>query len=244
MFTRFVLLVFIGVAADGAPPAKTAQVVIVTGENSYSGHHWQETSTALKQILEAGSRFSASVAGSPNFLASDELFGFDAAVFDFRNEKPLEQDEKARANLVKFLGQGKGLVLVHWASGAFPYWPEYANIAGRCQQRKHDVRAPFTVRIVNREHPVTRGMQDFEADDELFFDFTGDRPIEILASARSVKLGTDQPMAFVLQYGRGRVFQTPLGHDVKALQMPGVSELLRRGTAIFPRPWGPTENRS
>ena len=38
-------------------------------------------------------------------------------------------------------------------------------------------------------------------------------------------------MAFVLPSGKGRVFQCLLGHDVKALQMPGVGELYRRGCA-------------
>jgi type 1 glutamine amidotransferase len=38
-------------------------------------------------------------------------------------------------------------------------------------------------------------------------------------------------MAFVFTYGKGRVFNTPLGHDVKAIQMPGVAELVRRGCA-------------
>ena len=36
-------------------------------------------------------------------------------------------------------------------------------------------------------------------------------------------------MAFVLDYGKGRVFHTTLGHDVKALTTPGTSELIRRG---------------
>ena len=34
-------------------------------------------------------------------------------------------------------------------------------------------------------------------------------------------------MAFVFEYGKGRVFHTPLGHDVRAIEMPGVAELIR-----------------
>jgi len=45
-------------------------------------------------------------------------------------------------------------------------------------------------------------------------------------------------MAFVLNYGRGRVFHSPLGHDVRAFEAEGVGELLRRGTAwVATRPW-------
>jgi type 1 glutamine amidotransferase len=74
-------------------------------------------------------------------------------------------------------------------------------------------------------------MEDFQADDELYFCLVGDHPIEILATARSKVTKKDHPMAFVSRYGKGRVFHTPLGHDVKAFQMPGVAELIRRGTA-------------
>ena len=38
-------------------------------------------------------------------------------------------------------------------------------------------------------------------------------------------------MAFVLEYGKGRVFHCTLGHDVKALSVPAVQELYRRATA-------------
>jgi type 1 glutamine amidotransferase len=36
-------------------------------------------------------------------------------------------------------------------------------------------------------------------------------------------------MAFAFEYGKGRVFHTPLGHDVRAIEIPGTAELLRRG---------------
>src|SRR6185312_11866001 len=105
-------------------------------------------------------------------------------------------DEKVQANLVTYLEQGKGLVTIHWANGAMPYWPGFLNIVGRAQQSKHDKRGPFTVKIVNPDHPITRGLKDFETDDELFFDTKeGDRPITILATAHSNIQNKDFPMA-------------------------------------------------
>jgi type 1 glutamine amidotransferase len=84
---------------------------------------------------------------------------------------------------------------------------------------------------VDPDHPVTRGLSDFEADDELYTCLAGTPPIRVLATARSKVTGKDEPMAFVLNYGRGRVFHSPLGHDVKALTRPGVAPLFRRATA-------------
>ena len=59
----------------------------------------------------------------------------------------------------------------------------------------------------------------------------GDRPIEILASARSTVDGKDYPMAFAFSHGEGRVFHSPLGHDVGAIANPAVARLFRRGCA-------------
>jgi type 1 glutamine amidotransferase len=223
-----VLLGLSGLAFAQAP----IRVNIVTGENSYKGHVWQETSAELRTILEADKRFKVEVSPDPNRIADDQIFGFDALVLDFRNADPLAQDEKVRQNLVKFLEQGKGIVTIHWADGAFPYWPEFVNIVGRAQQAKHDPRGPFTVKIADPNSPITRGMKDFETDDELYYDFKdGDRPIHVLATAHSKVLDKDSPMAITVDYGKGRVFNTPLGHDVKGLKVPEVGELIRRGTA-------------
>jgi len=223
-------------AALGVPPGhaqRQVRAVIVTGENSYSGHVWKDTSAQLKSILEAGKDFQqVQVEPDPNFIATDAFLGYDVAVFDFRNAKPLASDEQVQANLLKFLAQGKGIVTIHWANGAFPYWPGFVNIVGRAQQSRHDPRGPFQVTIASADHPITRGMKDFQTDDELFYDTKeGDRPITILATAHSKVLDKDVPMALTVQYGPGRVFNTTMGHDVRALQVAGTAELIRRGTA-------------
>jgi uncharacterized protein len=227
-----VAVLMVAGVTSGMAQRRPTRVVIITGEDTWPGHVWKETSAELKTILEADKHFQVTVEADPNFLGTDGLFNYDVAVLDFRNAKPLAKDEQAKANLVKFLGEGKGLVTIHWADGAFPYWPEYVNIVGRSQQSHHDPRGPFTVKIVDHDSPITKGMQDFETDDELYYDFKeGDRPIHVLATAHSKVLDKDSPMALTVEYGKGRVFNTPLGHDVKALQVPQAAELIRRGTA-------------
>ncbi len=217
-------------ASNATETENEMRAVIVTGVD-WKGHIWSETAPMLRKILERDGRFSVDIVEDPNFLASNELFEFDEIVLHFKNYKPLDQEDKVKRNLTAFVKQGKGLVVIHYASGAFEDWPEFRNLVGRCQKTKHDKRGPFTVKIADANHPITKGMNDFQTDDELFIQLRGDRPIDVLATARSVITGKDHPMAFAFEYGSGRVFHTTLGHDVRAITMTDTAELIRRGAS-------------
>ena len=186
--------------SDDAEAHTPIRAVIVTGVD-WKGHVWKETAPALKRVLEQDGRFDIRIVEDPNFLASDDLFAFDEIVLHFKNYEPLDQEVKAKRNLTSFVKQGKGLVVIHYASGAFEGWFQFRNLVGRCQKRRHDKRGPFTVKIVDANHPITEGMSDFLTDDELFIELRGDRPIHVLAAARSNITGEDHPMAFVLESG-------------------------------------------
>ena len=211
-------------------PDAPVRALLVTGVD-YEGHLWRETAPALRNVLERENRCEVRIVEDPDFLASPTVFNYDVVILHFKNYAPLKHETEARDNLVNLVKQGKGLVCIHFASGAFEDWPEFVNLAGRVWDRKtgHDPFGPFTVHIVQPEHPITRNMPDFQAFDELYTCLVGDPSIEVLATARSKLTGEDHPMAFVLHYGSGRVFHTPLGHDVRSIETPGVAELLRRG---------------
>ncbi len=215
------------------PPAEATRVLIVTGVD-YPGHKWRLTTPVLSAILKKDPRLAVDVTENPKDLALPSLRQYDVVVLHFMNWECPAPGETARRNLREFVAGGKGLVLVHFACGAFQDWPEFRNLAGRAwnpKLRGHDPRGPFRVDIVKKDHPITRGLSSFQTDDELYTCLEGDRPITLLATARSKVDGKDYPMAFVFNYGKGRVFHSPLGHDVKAFKAPGVGELFRRGCA-------------
>ena len=112
------------------------------------GHVWKETAPALKKVLEQDKRFEVTIVEDPGFLASEELFTFDEIVLHFKNYAPVPHEEKAKANLMKFVREGKGLVVIHYASGAFENWPEFCQLVGRIQGKRHDKRGLFTADIV------------------------------------------------------------------------------------------------
>ena len=89
----------------------------------------------------------------------------------------------------------------------------------------------FRVELAKPDHPIVRGMTDFDTQDELYTCLIGEHPIEVLAQAKSKVDGKYYPMAFISHYGKGRTFHCLLGHDAKALSVPEVQELFRRGCA-------------
>jgi HEAT repeat protein/type 1 glutamine amidotransferase len=82
--------------------------------------------------------------------------------------------------------------------------------------------------IINREkdHPITRGLPEkwMHAKDELYGELRGPaKNLTVLATAYSdpAKNGTGEhePILFTIDYGKGRVFHTPLGH-ARELPLP------------------------
>jgi len=217
----------------GAAGDESRKVVIVTGID-YPGHLWRETAPVLAEALRKDARLKVDVVETPAFLASPKLSDYDTVVLHFMNWESPDPGEPARQNLVRFVSNGGGMVLVHFACGAFQGWPEFEKLAGRVYDpklRPHDPYGPFQVVKAGVDHPITRGMQPFETTDELYTCLAGNTPIEIIAQAKSKVDGKEYPMGFVLNYGKGRVFHSVLGHDAQAIANPPVAELFRRASA-------------
>lgn len=226
------------VSIDLAAPAAGTAVLIVTGID-YPGHPWQETAPALQAELEKDPRLQVRIAPDPAVLGSPRLSDWDVIVLHFMDWEVPGPGPAARENLQRVVAGGKGLMLTHFACGAWDgnEWPEFVRLAGRVWfgpngGRQHDPRGRFTVEIADPDHPITRGLQPFATDDELYTCLMGDTPIHVVAQARSKVDQEYYPMAFTATYGRGRTFHTVLGHDARAYtNHPGVGELMRRGCA-------------
>jgi type 1 glutamine amidotransferase len=133
---------------------------------------------------------------------------------------------------VNYVKGGKGLAIAHLASASFKEWPEFKKLCGRywvMGTSGHGPRSVFKVKVADAQHPITKGLQDFEADDELYAKLQGDAPIHVLLTADSDWSKQTEPIAFTLEYGRGRVFHQTFGHDVKALANPTVQKVIQRG---------------
>lgn len=222
-------LSFVGHAAEGA---KKIKVLLVTGDD-VSVHPWAEVSQAIKQTLVASGRFDVRVCEDPGVFDSAASLGrYDLVFLQFYNANTPTLSAAAKENLLNFVRGGKGFALSHLSSAAFKEWPDFHQLCGRywvMGSSGHGPRGVFKARIAQKDHPITLGLDDFEADDELYAKLQGDAPINVLVEADSDFSHKTEPLAFTLQYGQGRVFHETLGHDSKALRNPALQKLIQRG---------------
>ncbi len=218
-------------------------VLIVSGA---SNHDWKWTSTSLEQMLDESGLFAADVTSEPAKTLADAvaLAKYRALVLDYNGPRWGAEAEKA---FLKAVEQGTGVCVIHAANNAFAGWTEYETLVGylwRQGATGHGKFHAFDVTVIDREHPVTRGLFDLRVHpDELYPRMwrapgTNHRVIaNAWSSTESGGTGAAGPMITVGSYGKGRVFHTPLGHvwtdDPKSRAShadPQFRELVVRGT--------------
>lgn len=105
----------------------------------------------------------------------------------------------------------------------------------------HGPQHAYKIVIRNPSHPVTQGMPTewMHAKDELYQGQRGPAAdMEILATAHADRkmlgTGTNEPMIWVIPYGKGRVFTTVMGHAMGnenvAVRCVGFETVMARGT--------------
>jgi type 1 glutamine amidotransferase len=120
-------------------------------------------------------------------------------------------------------------------SGPYVYFDEAGKLvrdtspgAGGSHGPQHE----FPVVIRDADHPVTRGMPAswLHAKDELYDSLRGPaESMTVLATAWSPKTKRHEPMMMTIDYGTGRVFHTPLGHETYSQECVGFITSLQRG---------------
>jgi type 1 glutamine amidotransferase len=223
------------------------QALIVTGRNT---HDWRVTTPLLRKLLEDTGRFQVHVVEEFRGAGPETIAPYDVVVLNYFNEQPeLRWGERAETALTNYVRDGKGMVVYHVSLAAFDGWAEFEKMCGgnlRPNYGHHSPSHDFTVDIKDTEHPITRGMASFpEAHDDLYANlkWQPEGSYHVLATAWDDHsryppdekqpipgTGRNQPMAWTVNYGNGRVFAIGLGHGPEAIRGAGFGAMLTRGT--------------
>ena len=228
----FLAVLGTGFAANAADEPKI-QALIITGDD-VGGHPWKETTPVTQEILTKSGKFDVTVVEGFSVLEKKEnLQKYGVIVWLLYNNKKVPISDAAKENLLSFVKEGKGFVVSHLASASFPQWKEWGELCGRYwgmgKGSGHGPRAPFEVKIVAKDNPIMKGLENFKTDDELYAKLLGDAKINVLAEADSDWSKKTEPIVWTLEYGKGRVLHHTFGHDGKALAPPSVQKIILRG---------------
>lgn len=232
-FLSRLLVLLLGVTAVQA--ADPVRVLILTGQNN---HNWRETTPVMRRTLEDAG-MTVEVTERPDLLDPASLERVDVVLSNWntfgKQVTVTEWPEPLRKAVLDHVRKGKGFVVVH-AGGSFFYdWDDVHKMIGATWGKGtgHGPIHEFTVTIADREHPVTRGLEDFKITDELWHRMVVNGDIHVLAEAFSARDqgGThrNEPVAFTTRFGNGRCFNLVLGHAVRAMRNAGFQTLLVRG---------------
>lgn len=143
---------------------------------------------------------------------------------------------------MELLQSGIGVVALHHNLGAHEHWDEYPRIIGgkyAFRPWKQDGRdypassyahgQDLDVRVADRKHPITAGINDFSIHDETYLHYFTSTNAHVLLTTEHPK--SDRSIAWVTRYGNSRVFYLLLGHDSRAWQNPVYPKLLLNGIA-------------
>jgi type 1 glutamine amidotransferase/sugar phosphate isomerase/epimerase len=226
-------------------PLKPRKLLIFDLNVGYPGHgSIQTANTAFTLMGRKTGAFETVVTRDPAIFARESLKQFDA-VFLNNTVGNCFEDPELRRNLVEFVVAGGGLMGVHGTSvgftrwpGATEDWPEFGCMLGARGAAHQDAEEKALIHLEEPDHPVVRafGGKDFEHADE-FFRF-GDpysrnrvRVLLRLDNAASARLqgkdriqqfrqDDDYAVAWVRNYGRGRVFYSSMAHHPRNFWNP------------------------
>ncbi len=168
--------------------------------------------------------------------SSDSIGKYDALVF---YDLVQEIEEEQKAAFIDMLNEGKGIVFLHHSIASYQDWDEFLQVLGGRYHLESKVvnndSVPAStyldgqdvmVEIVDRDHPVTKGLEEFIIHEEVY------NYVEVIPNVHPL-MRTEHPesgemLVWTNTYGKSRIVYIQFGHDNNAYSNPNFRKLLRQ----------------
>jgi len=174
------------------------------------------------------------------FTLDRDLSGYDLVILGWNNALTTEDlSDSQEDHLLSAVEAGTGIAAWHGAAAAFRSSLRYHLMLGGdflAHPAGEGYPHPYQVNVVDRDHEVTKGVNDFQVASEQYY-MSVDPNNVVLADTTfdgehvAWLDGLTSPVAWVRQWGRGRVFYHSIGHATADLAGDDVRRLTKQGIA-------------
>jgi putative membrane-bound dehydrogenase-like protein len=203
-----------------SPAARRVEVLFLGAPtHNHPGHDPIERYRVLKKNLGTAG-IDLTYTETLTDLRPEVLGNYDALIFYANWEQNGPMDPGQEKALIDFVENGGAFLPIHCASACFGKSDAYIKLVGGRFQSHGD--GVFRTTITAPNHPIMRGYEGFETWDETYVhDRHGD-------DRTILQRRENEPWTWVRQQGKGRVFYTAYGHDLRCWGQSAFHELLRR----------------
>jgi type 1 glutamine amidotransferase len=209
------LLVVPAAPAQHRVPGGAKLLLFSGGQRDH--HAFRRQAQLLQKLLEDTKQFEVTICEDAALLETPALAKYDliVATADHRDDEHRLTEGQQRA-LLQYVASGKGFFSLHAFCCADKTWlPEMRDLLGGVlahfgtPNTRVNV-AKFPLKITDPGHAITRGVQDFEHEDELYWQLQTRGELKPLVVA--TYQGADWPVVWTREYGKGRVCVNIFGH--------------------------------
>ncbi len=171
-------------------------------------------------------------------VLEEDLTGYDLIVIGWTQAMTTEDlSECAEQRLHEAVRGGTGLAGWHGMAASFRSSLQFSLIAGASfleHPGGEGVSVPYTIDVVDNDHPVTEGVKSFEIASEQYYMHV-DPSAHVLATTTFSGEhfpwldGVVMPAVYTHRWGEGRVFYASPGHVPDELRIPEVERLVSQG---------------
>ncbi len=203
------------------------RVILCAGPKDHGpGEHdyplWQKRWSKLLALAE-----NVAVQNAAEWPSTKQFNEADVVVF--YSDNPGWSPDRAQ-ELDRFLNRGGGLVYIHYAVDGHGHCEALAERIGLAWRGGASMFRHGPVDLRFNVHPITSNFENLHLVDETYWKLVGNqKDIEILSSAKED--GISQPLMWVREQGKGRVFVSIPGHYTWTFDDPLFRILLFRGMA-------------
>jgi len=134
--------------------------------------------------------------------------------------------ESQKEKLLKLVRGGTGVVAMHASYYSFLKWDEVRKLYGPRFTKHGKVDVYVNVRLLDKDHPVTKGLTDFESHSELYQSTPLPDDCHLLAVAKEKGTEKEYPSVWTRNYGKGRVVTILIAHWPDAYRVEQFQKLI------------------